>query len=65
MFSLNSREITVNLLAKISVHSEAHGLKKFSSSLFLSQDFFILPQSQKEVSPICSNVHVVKVIWQT
>ena len=35
MFSLNCKEITENLLAVISVHSN----DKFSSSLFLSQDF--------------------------
>ena len=35
VFRLNSKEITVNLLAVISVH----GNEKFSGSLFLNQDF--------------------------
>ena len=37
VFSLNSKEITVNLLAVISVYWN----EKFSSSLFLSQDFLL------------------------
>ena len=36
VFSLNSKEITVNLLAVIYLYI---GMKKFSSSLFLNQDF--------------------------
>ena len=37
VFSLNSKEITVNLLAIISVHWN----EKFSRSLFVSQDFLL------------------------
>ena len=55
MFSLNSKEITVNLLEVISVHCNG----KVSNSLLLTEHFFV-PPSQKEYA-ICSNVHAVRV----
>ena len=50
VFSLNSKEITMNPYV---------GMKKFSGSLFLSQDFFILPPLQKEYA-IWSNIHAIQ-----